>query len=87
MCLGNNISGIGLNALHICQGQMTQEFNITLGTLHRREGQTQDLKAQTMDQGNKVIQNHLMDLRLANDALLADIFLTCLKLGLDPCRA
>ena len=80
MCLGDHLGGVRLDAGHIRQGQVTQKLDISSGSLHRREGQTQNLESQTLDKCHEIIQHHLMDLGIPDDALLANIVLTCLEL-------
>ena len=65
---------------------MAQEFDIALGALHGREGQTQDLEAQTIHQCHEIIQHHLVDLGIPDNALLAHVFLAGLELGLDQAQ-
>ena len=86
MSLSDHVGGVRLDALHICQGQVAQEFDIAGRALHRREGQAQDLEAQAVNQGNKIVQNHLVDLRFPNHAVLTEILPACLKLGLDQAK-
>ena len=82
-CLGDHIGGVRLDALHILKRQMTQKFDVSCGTLHGREGQSQNAEAQLLRQGNDVVQNLLMDGTVPDDAVLAHILPPGLELGLD----
>ena len=55
MGLCNHIRRIRANSLHIRKAKVTQKFNITFRALHRREGQSENLKSQFIGQRHKVI--------------------------------
>ena len=83
MGLHDNVRGIRFDTRDIRKCQMTKELNISLGSFYRRESQTKYRKAKGLDKSHKIVQNHLVNLRITNNALLADIFLTGFKLGLN----
>ena len=86
MCLGDHVGGIRADALCLGQGKVAQKFDITLGTLHGREGQSKDGEAKFISQGNKGIQDLFMCLWLPDNPLFAHLFLPCFKLRLDQAK-
>ena len=64
-------------------GQMTEEFNVALRAFDRRERQITDGHLQLVCKLQKTVQDRLMYRRVADNALLTNIFLSCFKLRLD----
>ena len=67
----------------VTQRQVQQIFNVTLRSLDRRKIQTGNTEAFALGETDNVIDNLLMHGSITYNALLADIFLACLKLRLD----
>ena len=83
MRLCNERRNIRRDAALRLHAQMAEKFNVALGAAHRGKRQVADGQLQLRSQRQKILQDLLMDGRVADDALLADLLPAGLELRLD----